>query len=72
MRTITSHSWDYAVEHGLREEQKKLREAVSDGAAVDWGEYKRLCGEIRGIQVAIDVLIRIREQLNRDEDQDLK
>lgn len=70
MKTITSRSWDYGYEHALDEELKALRDAIASGSASDWANYQYLCGQIRGIQVAIDALTRIREKLNRDGDQD--
>jgi hypothetical protein len=63
--------WDYVLERAIREHLRDLNETIIDGAARDFAEYRHLCGQIRGIQFAIDQIIELRKRSGQDEDQEV-
>lgn len=65
--------WEYAFEREMGEQLAGLRETLYRGGAADYAEYKEICGKIRGIQISMDELKRIRQRLeNPDGDTDLR
>jgi hypothetical protein len=53
----------YAEEIALREQQ------VASGAINSLEEYKRLCGEIRGLAIARDITFAALEKVEEDDDE---
>ena len=64
--------WEYAFERQCKQQLQELTDTLANDGAKDFSDYRFLCGQIRGIQFALDALIRMRERFNPDEDQDLK
>jgi hypothetical protein len=60
--------FDYIVERALKDWKQVLEASVTKGQATDWGEYKYLCGQISGIQFAMDSLKDARRRAGLDED----
>lgn len=60
------------LERALREKQTLLETDLVAGAANDYAGYRDFCGQIHGIQFAIDRIIEFRERSGQDEDQDFK
>jgi hypothetical protein len=61
-------SWDYLMERELKQQLQRLEPTVLKGDAEDFAAYKYLCGQIRGIQFALTVLIDLRADSHRDGD----
>jgi hypothetical protein len=60
--------FDYIVERALKEQMEFLTMVAIEGKIEDWAEYKYLCGEIRGIQMAMDALRDARKRVAVDGD----
>jgi hypothetical protein len=70
MRELTgARGWEYAYEKGLEAKLELLRDQMEARVTED---YQYLCGQIRGIRVAIDELHEVRSRFNRDDDADLR
>ena len=46
----------------------QLQEAIADGYAADFAEYKKMCGEIKGLLTARSYIKDLQERLNHDDD----
>lgn len=46
----------------------QLQEAMADGNASDFSEYKKMCGEIKGLLTARSFIKDLHERLNQDDD----
>jgi len=46
----------------------QLQEAIGDGNAADFSEYKKMCGEIKGLLTARSYIKDLQERLNHDDD----
>jgi hypothetical protein len=46
----------------------QLQEAISDGKAEDYAEYKRVCGEVRGLLTARSYIIGLNKRLEESDD----
>jgi len=46
----------------------QLQEAIADGNAADFAEYKKMCGEIKGLLTARSYIKDLQERLNHDDD----
>ena len=46
----------------------QLQEAIADGNAVDFAEYKKMCGEIKGLLTARSYIKDLQERLTHDDD----
>lgn len=60
--------FDYIVERALKEHAEMLAASLLKGQAKDWADYKYLCGEICGIQFAMDALKDARKRVAVDGD----
>lgn len=54
---------DYALQKELEEYRDSRAQVVLLGDLPDYAAYRYQCGEIRGIQMAIDCLVALRERL---------
>ena len=50
----------------------QLQEAMADGNANDFAEYKKMCGEIKGLLTARSFILDLHERLNKNEDDEWK
>ena len=46
----------------------QLQEAMADGNANDFSEYKKMCGEIKGLLTARSYIKDLQERLTHDDD----
>jgi len=46
----------------------QLQEALADGNANDFAEYKKMCGEIKGLLTTRSFIKDLHERLNQDDD----
>jgi hypothetical protein len=46
----------------------QLQEAMGDGNAADFSEYKKMCGEIKGLLTARSYIKDLQERLTHDDD----
>jgi hypothetical protein len=46
----------------------QLQEAIADGNAADFAEYKKMCGEIKGLLTARSYIKDLQERLTHDDD----
>ena len=63
---------DKALEHlraKIDDKIQQLQEHVADGNAEDYAEYKKLCGEIKGLLTARLFTIDLQERLKDPEDE---
>jgi hypothetical protein len=60
--------FDYIVERALKEHTEMLAYSITRGQAVDYTDYKYICGQICGIQFAMDVLRDARKRVSVDGD----
>ena len=52
----------------LNEKVQQLQEAVSSGKAETFEEYKKMCGEIRGLLIARGYILDLKQKMeNSDE-----
>jgi hypothetical protein len=52
----------------LNEKVQQLQEAVSSGRAETFEEYKKMCGEIRGLLIARGYILDLKQKMeNSDE-----
>jgi hypothetical protein len=73
MKELTgSRAWEYAYLKGLESQIENLRDSLENGENRGVGEFQFLCGQIRGIRVAITELTEMRERYNADDDVDLR
>jgi len=56
-------SLEYLEDRELAEERDRLETHLLRGDASDWADYKYLCGQIRGIQFAMQVLAEARQKV---------
>jgi hypothetical protein len=68
----TVKPWDYVLLRKFQELIQARSEALAAGSAEDYAAYRHLCGEIRGIQIAMAELTQVREDSGMNEDDDLK
>lgn len=58
---------DYLLKQ-IGEEVDALQQNVAGGSAKDYAEYQHLCGKIRGLLVAEDIIKALKERMeNNDE-----
>ena len=70
MRQLTgTRGWEYAYEKALEDQLARLHEQLESGQTE---QYQFLCGQIRGIRVAIKEMSEARSRFNRDDDADLR
>jgi hypothetical protein len=60
--------FDYLLERELEEQRDGKIEHLIRQGAVDWADYKYICGEIHGIQIAMDSIRDIRKKVGPAED----
>ena len=48
---------------------EKLQEAMADGLAKDYAEYKKMCGEVKGLLTARSLVKDLQERLINDDDE---
>lgn len=48
----------------------QLQEAMGDGNAADFAEYKKMCGEIKGLLTARSHIKDLQERLTNNDDDD--
>jgi hypothetical protein len=65
----TVSRFDYLLERELKQEREGKIQHLINNAAVDWADYKYLCGEIHGIQIAMDRIREIRGKVGLAEDE---
>ena len=71
MKELTgSRGWEYAFQKLLESEIEILRDSLENGENRELAQFQFLCGQIRGIRVAIKDLSEVRERFNVDEDKD--
>ena len=46
----------------------QLQEAIGDGNAADFSEYKKMCGEIKGLLTARSYIDDLHERLKHNDD----
>lgn len=46
----------------------QLQMAIADGKADDYAEYKRMCGEVKGLLTARLYIIDLQERVTNDDD----
>ena len=46
----------------------QLQMAIADGKADDYAEYKRMCGEVKGLLTARLYIIDLQERVTKDDD----
>jgi hypothetical protein len=68
----SSRAWEFAFLKALEEEIENLRDVLETGKSRELGEFQFLCGQIRGIRVAITTLTEVRDRHNVDDDVDLR
>ncbi|HEX4594000.1 MAG TPA: hypothetical protein VH157_06980 [Bryobacteraceae bacterium] len=59
---------DYALQEELEAAIDRNLQHLSKGNAVDYAEYKWLCGEISGIRFAIRSLSELRGQIEKQDE----
>ena len=72
MKDLTSsRGWEYAFQKLLESEIEIMRDTLENGENRELSQFVYLCGQIRGIRVAIKDLSEVRERFNVDDDKDL-
>ena len=46
----------------------QLQMAIADGKAEDYAEYKKMCGEVKGLLIARLYIIDLQERVTNDDD----
>lgn len=46
----------------------QLQESMADGMAADYAEYKKMCGEVKGLLTARLFITDLQERLTTDDD----
>lgn len=46
----------------------QIQEAMADGLAKDYADYKKMCGEVKGLLTARSFLTDLQERLKHDDD----
>ena len=46
----------------------QLQMAIADGKADDYAEYKKMCGEVKGLLIARLYIIDLQERVTNDDD----
>ena len=71
MKDLTgTRAWEYVYQKNLEDEIQRFREALEKPEGRDLAEYNYLCGQIRGITLAIDALEETRKRFRIDDDAD--
>ena len=47
----------------------QLQMSIADGKAEDYAEYRRMCGEVKGLLTARLYIIDLQERLTNDDDE---
>ena len=47
----------------------QLQMSIADGKAEDYAEYKKMCGEVKGLLTARLFIIDLQERLTNDDDE---
>ena len=56
--------FDYLLKQ-ISEEVDALQQNVASGSAKDYAEYQHLCGKIRGLLVAEDIIKALKERMEK-------
>jgi hypothetical protein len=71
VRDLTgTRAWEYVYQKGLEDRVNDLRDALENPEGKDLAQYHFLCGQIRGIRLAIDELADTRKRFRIDDDAD--
>ena len=57
-----------ALSARIQEKAEQLRDAVTLGNVESFEEYKRICGEIRGLLTANDYVLGLKQEMEQDND----
>ena len=58
---------DYLLQE-INAEIDAMHQNVASGAAKDYAEYQHLCGKIRGLLVAEDIIKALKERMEKDDE----
>jgi len=70
MNLSGARGWEYAYKKELENKLEVLRDALENGQTLPAQEFSFLCGQIRGIRLAIAELSDTRARFNVDDDAD--
>lgn len=65
-----ARGWEYAYRKELEDKLARLRQVLEDGEGRELPQFQYLCGQIRGIREAIDVLGEVQKNYRLDDDAD--
>lgn len=54
--------------HQIASEITAIQQNLSSGVAKDYAEYQNLCGKIRGLLVAEDIVKALKERMEEDDE----
>lgn len=57
------------IKHQINEKQTQIAQAMSEGAAKDYAEYRGMCGEYRGLSIAEGYILDLANQMERNNDE---
>jgi hypothetical protein len=57
-----------AISAKIQEKVDQLKESVAVGNISSFDEYKRICGEIRGLLTARDYVLGLKQEMEQDND----
>jgi hypothetical protein len=57
-----------ALSAKIQEKAGQLRDAVALGNVETFEEYKRICGEIRGLLVANDYILALKQEMEQSDE----
>jgi hypothetical protein len=52
----------------LKDEVKNMEYDIARGTAKDYAEYQYLCGKLRGLLVAEDIIKALKERMEKDDE----
>lgn len=58
---------EYLVKQ-IAEEVGAIQRTVANGNAKDYAEYQYLCGKIRGLLIAQDIILDLKERMEKDDE----
>ena len=58
---------DYLLKQ-ISDEVDTMQQTVSSGSAKDYADYQHLCGKIRGLLVAEDIIKALKERMEKDDE----
>lgn len=59
-------SLDVIIKH-IDDKVHSLKEAIASDRATTFEEYKKLCGEIRGLRIAKEYIFEVKSRLEHEE-----